>query len=160
MCLPKLCNPRRREISMTDTTDQIKRLSPLALVTEGVITHFPKRASCWFMSVLSIVIGTRLELDPFALNNTSLSGLGLSLVIVGLIRIASLVINGSFKTSWWTAYLRTIMSGTTAILWTQLTLVAFASSGCILDATILPALIVLDVYNTGHSATETKIPWY
>lgn len=103
----------------------------LLRISKGIGQHFPQRVSEWIMGGLLLFYTAAISVDESAFDGPSFSVLlsladretwALICMVVGLVRMAALVINGSFHNFRHAPHLRAFASAGAGIFWGQIVL--------------------------------------
>lgn len=127
----------------------------------GIHNHFPARRSEWVLASMMTAWGA-IVLGPADLFLASRAWAPLAAlmsesnwakiaIVIGLFRLAALVINGTFAGTWygrWSPHVRALASFASCFLWFQISFGLLASDAATTELAIYPGLFVLDAMNT------------
>lgn len=142
----------------------------LVRVRDGVRHHFPARKAEWACAFMSLGIGIQF-LQPestFALSR-AYAGMaamapegvwGAACFGVGAIRLAALIINGTFAESWygrWSPHVRASLAALACFVWTTLWIgVVNSATPASLGLAIWPVVLFLDIANVVQATHDAR----
>jgi hypothetical protein len=151
----------------TDGVEVVERRPLWRRLLDGITSHFLLRANDWIMTSMLLWVGAALLFDPelfhlptFVLlaQYASADFWGLLAVGVGFVRLAALVVNGTFPSFIWSPHFRTVGALLTCFFWFQLTLALLTGLAVspMLTA-VTPHLFLFDLFNAYLAAGEAGI---
>lgn len=136
----------------------------LTTMIYGISTHFPARFSEWLLSCILISWGASLLfMDPAKYELAVFTGLSqiasqamwaVYAILVGMVRIAALIINGAYARSPW---LRLIGAFIAVPVWANMTLGIMAEQVISTATGVYPWLMFADIYNVYRAAQDARI---
>jgi hypothetical protein len=131
-----------------------------AQIHRGVVDHFPARVSEWILAGVMVSWGWRV-LQPgemFAATPAfrEMARMapeevwGLAAIVIGLVRLAALVINGTFASTWygrWSPHVRGVMSALSMFIFVSISIGLWLSGAENTGMAVYPWLAVLDFWN-------------
>lgn len=137
-------------------------------VAKGITEHFPARASEWGFAVLLIWLGDLFLRSPGMFESSpNYDGLarlasneavwGVVSIAVGLVRLAALVVNGTFANSWygrWSPYVRGICAFLSFGVWFPLFVGFYGAEKTVIVLGFVGCVLAIDAYNIRRVWTD------
>lgn len=135
-------------------------------IVRGVTEHFRARASEWTLAAMLVLWGCIVYApgDTFTTPAWTVMQLmmsettwGLFALGIGVIRLVALIMNGTFRTTWYgrlSPHVRAVMAGLSCFVWSQITLGLLLGGTISTGLAIYPLLLALDFYNVMSASGE------
>lgn len=136
-------------------------------IYRGIHDHFPARRSEWVLAGILVAWGLIL-LPPSPAFEESLVWAQMAVmasertwavtaIAIGLFRLAALIVNGTFSSTWygrWSPHVRSLASFLSCFLWLQISFGLWAGSATTTGLAVYPGLLVLDLMNVVAAASD------
>jgi hypothetical protein len=136
-------------------------------LVRGAAHNFAIRVSDWFAASVMLSFGMLLMLCGVTLGHDRTFGLlwqyappwvwGYVCLLIGVGRIAALVVNGTFPSFRWSPHIRMAMAAFSVFVWFQITLGVLARDGGSVMIAFFPNLFLFDLYNLFLAASEAGV---
>lgn len=133
-------------------------------IVKGVTNHFPIRVTDWLSAAMLVNFGLVLlsPANTFAASPAYAmmarvapeEAWGLVSLFVGLIRIAALLVNGTFPRFRWSPHIRFVASMLSCFVWFQVAFGLELSGSVTTGLAVYRYLVVLEIYNVYLTASE------
>ena len=130
----------------------------------GIAGHFPVRVTCWVLSAILLNMGFVLVGRPdffheqkvylFMARVGSPEFWGITCILLGILRVLSLIINGTVPWFHWTPHMRSGLATLSCLIWFQFTIGFLTTPLSGLGVAVYPFLLLLDFYNAFMASIE------
>ena len=139
----------------------------IVALVRGATHHFALRVSDWLLALMLTTFGLVLNLSPDIFNGVHsfavLAQMGPAArwstvcLTIGTLRLAALVINGTFPVFRWSPHIRFTAALLSCFIWFQLTLGIALAPEITSALAVYPYLFLFDLYNTFLAASEAGV---
>lgn len=140
-------------------------------VATGVASHFRIRFSEWMLAFIMLNWGLVLTCLGPIFDRPAMAwlaqlgdqpGWGIACYLVGFLRIAALVINGTFAGTWWSRFsphVRSLMSAVSCLIWTTITISVLSQADKSQVGTglaVYPVFMLADLFNCARASLDAR----